>query len=143
METRAAKAQARCTGALQGKPPLTSMQVLPKCLHCGAEFQTSKIHQSRVHPVEYHAERSGKVYSKCRWDEEESHVMAITELGLKKQGVGFVNIELHKRFQPRSLAAIRGHRRHPEYKILLQSYSENVQRSDQIETIPLFLAVNQ
>ena len=56
METRAAKTRARCTGALRGEPPLNSTHVSPKCLHCGAGFQSSKgtkIQQNRVHPLKY------------------------------------------------------------------------------------------
>ena len=56
--------------------------------------------------------------------------MAIAELELKEQEIRHINIELHKRFQHRSLAAIRGHRRQPEYRVLLQSYSKPEDSSD-------------
>ena len=56
--------------------------------------------------------------------------MAIMELELKEKGVRHINIELHKRFQYRSLAAISSHRRQPEYKVLMQSYGSPEDSSD-------------
>lgn len=56
--------------------------------------------------------------------------MAIMELELREQGIRHINIELHKRFQQWSLAAIRSHRRQPEYRVLLQSCSKPEDSSD-------------
>ena len=120
--------------------------VQQKCEYCSAKFGTSrgaKIHESRVHPVQSHAKRSGNSYWKCRWNEEESHVMALKDLELRQRGIKFINIELHKQFPHRTLAAIRGHacRRQIEYKTILQqcisSSSENIQTP--LVAIPAFV----
>ena len=120
--------------------------VQQKCEYCSAEFGTSrgaKIHESRVHSVQCHAKRSGKSYWKCRWNDEESHMMAMKEIELKQQGVKFINIELHKHFPHRTLASIRGHacRRQIEYKTILQqcigSSLENIQTPHRV-AIPAF-----
>ena len=97
-----------------------------ECEFCNSEFQTVrglKIHQNHAYPVEYHELRTGKNYSKCRLSEEESHMLARIELELKQEGCKNVNVEAQKKFQHRSLAAIRSHRRQSSYRKIFRDQS--------------------
>ena len=99
----------------------------PRCHFCPASFNTEKgvkLHEVKKHPKEYHAERAGKSYSKSRWLDEESKLLAKLEVELLAAGATRINIELQKRFSHRSLEAIKCHRRLPEYRTFLQQYAD-------------------
>lgn len=56
---------------------------------------------------------------KARWSQEELSIMAQKEAELTKLGFKFLNMELAKVFNSRSLEGIKGARRKPEYKQLV------------------------
>ena len=68
-----------------------------------------KLHQNHKHPIEYHKERGGKSYSKCLWSTEECNMLAEIELELIKSGCINFNVEAHKKFQHRTLEAVKCH----------------------------------
>ena len=57
---------------------------------------------------------------KARWDPEEKRLLAEWEARLTRRGSGFTNADLLERLPHRTLEAIKGQRRKPEHRTLVQ-----------------------
>ena len=59
---------------------------------------------------------------KARWDPEEKRLLAEWEARLTRRGSGFTNADLLERLPHRTLEAIKGQRRKPEHRTLVQDF---------------------
>ena len=77
-----------------------------------------RLHFRRADCDQYHASvvASRADISKARWDPEEVQLMALDEARLVRQGCRNLNQALADRVPGRSIEAIKGRRRNPEYK---------------------------
>ena len=66
-------------------------------------------------------EQKSRKGPKVRWGQEVMVEVAREELRLVGQNVRLINVELHRKFQSRTLEAIKGMRRQEKYKSLLTS----------------------
>ena len=86
------------------------------------------VHTRAAHPESYHSERTAAIGTavaaqvKIRWDTEETAIMAKEEARLRSLGVKHVNQGLLSYMPQRTLEAIKGHRRRPDYKSLIEMY---------------------
>lgn len=89
---------------------------------CEREFGTKTgrgLHQRRAHPDWMDAQQNTAAI-KERWSEEETLMLARREADLTIQGVRFINQAMVDIFPGRSLESIKGKRRQPAYKKLVQ-----------------------
>ena len=106
------------TGAVIGNPRIHL------CSKCGRQFSSSiglGVHFRSAHPVEANA---AVVVDrvKLRWNPEEVGRLARAEATAMAQGVKFMNLHLETLFPERTLEAIKGKRRDPNYRAMVQEY---------------------
>ena len=110
------------------------------CLECGRHFSAKRglgVHSRTAHPKAYHSKQTASIgaaigaQTKRRWDDEELAGMAMEEARLRRKGVktinagkgvATVNATLAALMPDRTLESIKGQRRRPEYKSLVESY---------------------
>ena len=95
------------------------------CLHCSKQCRGARglsVHTRAAHPESYHSERIA-AQVKSRWDTEETALMAKEEARLRNLGVKSINQGLVAYMPQRTLEAIKGHRRRPDYKSLVELYA--------------------
>ena len=101
------------------------------CPHCRKQCRGARclaVHTRAAHPESYHSERTAAIGTaiaaqvKSRWDSEESAIMAQEEARLRSLRVKFLNQGLLQYMPQRTLEAIKGHRRRPDYKSLVEMY---------------------
>lgn len=93
---------------------------------CGRSFETKtgrSLHQRRGHPDWFDA-RQNLVAVKARWSEEETQLLARQEAELVTQGTKFINQSLVERFLERTLEAIKGKRKQPAFRRLVNELLE-------------------
>ncbi|CAL7932962.1 unnamed protein product [Xylocopa violacea] len=88
---------------------------------CDRAFTTIRglgVHKRRAHATT--ADMEMPAPTKPRWTEEEIAMLAKEEARLTCQGERFLNQALERTFRPRTLEAIKGQRRRPAYKQMVQ-----------------------
>ncbi|KAI4490397.1 hypothetical protein M0802_010668 [Mischocyttarus mexicanus] len=100
---------------------------------CGRAFASSRglsVHRQRMHKDCYDAEQLRRNPSKkMRWTEEEVALLANREAALvMKEGVRFMSQALHEQLPLRSMESIKGQRKRPEYKEMVQAAIERLKR---------------
>lgn len=94
------------------------------CQYCARTFDTLiglGVHKRIKHKDEVDAENA-REDKKARWSEEEIRRMAVKEAELLHQKVRFINQELVKYFTSRTVESIKGARRKPEYKRMVEDH---------------------
>lgn len=114
-------------GVEAGVPPDNPPVV---CEHCGREFRNMRglgVHVVRAHPVEANnAVNTDRV--KARWAVEEVRLMARAEAAaISAGGIIFMNQLLKDKFPHRSLEAIKGKRRHEDYRAMVRGFCQEIQ----------------
>ena len=110
------------------------------CMECGKHFTAKRglaVHSRTAHSKAYHSKLTASIgaaigaQTRSRWDEEEVAGMAMEEARLHRRGVKTINAgkgmatvnKALAAFMPdRTLEAIKGQRKRPEYKSLVESY---------------------
>lgn len=104
-----------------------------QCLSCAKAFLSDrglKEHVSRAHPeVANDAIRVAR--AKARWNNEEVQLLATAEAEAVVAGVKFLNPHLEELFPERTLEAIKGRRRSPAYRNMVQG---ELQRLSEVAT---------
>lgn len=96
---------------------------------CGRSFSTKTgkgLHQRRAHPDWMDAQQN-VVPVKARWNKEETLLLARKEVELMRQDVRFINQALFELFPERSVESIKGKRKQPAYRALIQELMNSVQ----------------
>ena len=109
-------------------------------MECGKHFTAKRglaVHTRTAHPKAHHSKLTVKIraaigaQTKRRWDEDELADMAMEEARLRGtgvktinagKGVATVNTALAAFMPSRTLESIKGQRRRPDYKSLVESY---------------------
>lgn len=89
---------------------------------CGREFTTKTgkgLHQRRAHSDWMDAQQNTAAI-KGRWNDEETLLLARKEVELTRHGVRFINQAIIDIFPGRTLEGIKGKRKQPAYKALVQ-----------------------
>ncbi len=92
----------------------------PDCPLVCKDRRGLSVHEQRMHPVRYHNENVPQPRVKARWSKEEKYLLAKTEVALERQNPRFMNQELAKRFPARTVDSIKGQRKQPAYKRMLE-----------------------
>ncbi|MEG7522165.1 MAG: hypothetical protein M3H12_03580, partial [Chromatiales bacterium] len=109
-------------------------------MDCGKQFKGIRglsIHSRSAHAELYHARKTLEIseairdQTKTRWDPEELAGMAKEEARLRKRCIKGVNKALRDFMSGRTLEAIRGQRRSPNYRAMVDSYMSVDHRGDE------------
>lgn len=106
------------------------------CPVCGTGYKTKiglGVHKRRAHPVQANNDVV-PIVAKRRWRDEEVALMAKTEARLTHEQGSCGNMELLDALEGfgRTLEALKGRRRYPEYKAMVQSYLAEYQEAPDI-----------
>lgn len=106
-----------------------------KCEVCGRVFATVRglgVHRRRAHPEE--ANRMVKIPARRKWSPEESRILAKEEMKASAEGVRFINIHLGAILN-RTVDSIKGQRKQPSYKVILEQMKEQLRRRSSIALV--------
>lgn len=91
------------------------------CDICRLTFANAQLlgsHRRRAHPVQHNDEINVERV-RARWTTEEIKIMAGFEVEAIKEGVRFINQYIERKLPNRTLEAIKGQRKKPDYKVMV------------------------
>lgn len=103
------------------------------CNICDRRFTTKTglgVHRKKAHP-EVANEEVVVERKKKRWNSEEMSVVAREEARASQEGVRLLNLHLHSKFPDRTVESIKGMRRRPDYKQMVEEYINELRQQQQ------------